>query len=130
MVVIARGDDHGLARPEPRAIMERTRCHRNCWSWSRDVAVLQLEDGGSELPIEWNLATPAELDELFAATIGILGYPGHSAQRGRMDRPSPAGPGGPRPAGRQMEMGRPLGCGARRPRFVVRLAPQRREAFP
>lgn len=44
-----------------------------------DVAVLQLEEGGSDLPVELTLATREELQELFAATVGIVGYPGHSA---------------------------------------------------
>lgn len=44
-----------------------------------DVAVLELSDEGPDLPVELTMATPGELqvDELFAQSTALLGYPGH-----------------------------------------------------
>lgn len=41
-----------------------------------DLAVLQLSDEGPELPYEWQMATPEELQRLFARPAAILGFPG------------------------------------------------------
>jgi hypothetical protein len=41
-----------------------------------DVAVLQLADG-ADLPDELTLATQAEIYDLFAQPVGMLGFPGH-----------------------------------------------------
>ncbi len=43
---------------------------------SPDVAVLQLAEGAA-LPMEFEMATADELNNLFAETVGMLGYPSH-----------------------------------------------------
>jgi tetratricopeptide (TPR) repeat protein len=45
-----------------------------------DLAVLQLAAGGPDLPVEWPLATPEELKDLFAQPAGIVGFPGHDTE--------------------------------------------------
>jgi tetratricopeptide (TPR) repeat protein len=47
---------------------------------SPDVAVVQLAEGGPELPHELAVATPEELAELQAQSVGILGFPGHDTK--------------------------------------------------
>ena len=44
-----------------------------------DLAVLQLSSDGPDLPVDFPLATPAELETLFAQPIGMLGFPGHDS---------------------------------------------------
>jgi tetratricopeptide (TPR) repeat protein len=44
---------------------------------SPDVAVVQLDDDGPDLPAELPLATAEELLELFGQPVGFLGFPGH-----------------------------------------------------
>ncbi len=41
-----------------------------------DLAVLQLSEDGPDLPFEWQMATPDELQHLFARPVAILGFPG------------------------------------------------------
>ena len=45
---------------------------------SPDIAVLQLSDEGLDLPMEFTLAPPEAVDDLFARDVGMVGYPGHS----------------------------------------------------
>jgi S1-C subfamily serine protease/tetratricopeptide (TPR) repeat protein len=47
---------------------------------SPDVAVLQLDDAGPDLPVEFSLAPPDQLGDLFGQPIGMLGYPGHDSR--------------------------------------------------
>ncbi len=47
---------------------------------SPDVAILQLENEGPDLPFEFPTATPDELDDLFAEPAAIMGYPGHDTR--------------------------------------------------
>jgi hypothetical protein len=44
-----------------------------------DVAVIQLTADGPALPPELPMATPDELKNLFAQTVGMLGFPGHDS---------------------------------------------------
>lgn len=44
-----------------------------------DLAVLELEPGGPPLPPELPMAGPDELKTLLAQTVGMYGFPGHSA---------------------------------------------------
>lgn len=41
-----------------------------------DLAVLKLSDEGPDLPYEWQMATPEELQHIFAQPAAILGFPG------------------------------------------------------
>jgi Trypsin-like peptidase domain/Tetratricopeptide repeat len=47
-------------------------------AWSPDVAVLELTPDGPALPAELAMATPDEVKNLFAQTVGMLGFPAHS----------------------------------------------------
>lgn len=51
---------------------------------SADLAVLELTDDGPALTAELTLATPEELDALYAQTVGMLGFPAHSV--GELDK--------------------------------------------
>jgi len=42
-----------------------------------DIAILQLEPGGPELPTEVVLASPIDAQEIVGSSVGMLGYPGY-----------------------------------------------------
>lgn len=46
-----------------------------------DVAVLQLEDDGTELPREFLLANEKDLKQLFASPVAMIGFPGHDTSQ-------------------------------------------------
>lgn len=52
----------------------------NVFPLSPDVAVLQLDEAGPDLPVEFPLALPDQLGDLFGQPIGMLGYPGHDSR--------------------------------------------------
>ncbi|MCA9270572.1 MAG: trypsin-like peptidase domain-containing protein, partial [Planctomycetales bacterium] len=47
---------------------------------SPDIALLQLKEGGAELPMEFTLATSDAMSDAFARTVAILGFPGHDTK--------------------------------------------------
>jgi tetratricopeptide (TPR) repeat protein len=47
---------------------------------SPDLALLQLAPGGPDLTVEFPVATPDELAELFAQPAAIMGFPGHDTK--------------------------------------------------
>jgi tetratricopeptide (TPR) repeat protein len=47
---------------------------------SPDLAVLQLSSYGPELPIEFPMATPDELTDLFGQPVAKYGFPGHDTE--------------------------------------------------
>jgi len=55
-------------------------------AWSPDLAVLELTADGPALTVELPMATPDELNKLFAQPVGMLGFPAHSTGK-------PTGPG-------------------------------------
>jgi hypothetical protein len=44
---------------------------------SPDLAVLQLSEEGPDLPVEFSMASPDDLKDLFAQEAAIIGFPGH-----------------------------------------------------
>jgi S1-C subfamily serine protease len=49
------------------------------YPFSPDVAVLQLEKAGPELPVEFPMATREEVMQLLGHPVGMLGFPGHDS---------------------------------------------------
>jgi len=47
---------------------------------SPDLAVIQLSSYGPDLPDEFPLATPAEVADLFAQPVGMIGFPAHDTK--------------------------------------------------